>query len=63
MAFFSKALEKFKSGLERSRQKINDSLKTVLTLGRKIDEELLDELEEQLRKHRLVTLTVLFDNA
>lgn len=48
MAFFAKALEKFKSGLERSRKKINDSLKTILTLGRKIDEKLLEELEEQL---------------
>ncbi len=48
MAFFSKALEKFKNGLERSRKKINDSLKTILTLGRKIDETLLEELEEQL---------------
>jgi len=48
MAFFAKALEKFKSGLERSRKKINESLKTILTLGRKIDEKLLEELEEQL---------------
>lgn len=48
MAIFSKAIDKLKSGLSRSRQKISDSLKSVLTLGRKIDETLLDELEEKL---------------
>ena len=48
MALFSKTLEKLKGGLAKSRQKINDSLKSVLTLGRKIDEGLLDELEEKL---------------
>ena len=48
MALFSKALQKLKGGLEKSRRKINASLKSVLTLGRKIDEALLDELEEKL---------------
>ncbi|MCK5114642.1 MAG: signal recognition particle-docking protein FtsY [Phycisphaerae bacterium] len=48
MAFFSKTLDKLKNGLSKSRKKISDSLTTVLTLGRKIDEELLDELEEKL---------------
>lgn len=48
MALFSKALEKLKTGLQKSRKKIGDSLKGVLTLGRKIDENLLDELEEKL---------------
>jgi fused signal recognition particle receptor len=48
MAIFSKAIDKLRSGLSRSRQKISDSLKSVLTLGRKIDETLLDELEEKL---------------
>ena len=48
MAIFSKTLEKLKSGLAKSRRKINDSLKTVLTLGRKINENLLEELEEKL---------------
>jgi len=48
MAFFSKTLDKLKNGLAKSRKKISDSLTTVLTLGRKIDEELLDELEEKL---------------
>ncbi|MBN2376080.1 MAG: signal recognition particle-docking protein FtsY [Sedimentisphaerales bacterium] len=48
MAFFSKTLDKLKNGLAKSRKKISDSLTTVLTLGRKIDEELLEELEEKL---------------
>jgi fused signal recognition particle receptor len=48
MAFFSKPLDKLKAGLKKSRDKINNSLKSVLTFGRKIDEDLLDELEEKL---------------
>lgn len=48
MAIFSKTLEKLKIGLKKSRDKISNSLKTVLTFGRRIDENLLEELEEQL---------------
>ena len=48
MAFFSKTLEKLKASLSKSRDKIGSSLKSVLTFGRKIDEDLLDELEEKL---------------
>ena len=48
MAFFSKVFDKFKDGLKKSREKITESLKSVLTFGRKIDEQLLDELEERL---------------
>ena len=48
MALFSKALDKLKNGLKKTREKIGNSLKSVLTFGRKIDEQLLDELEEQL---------------
>ncbi|MCH9023307.1 MAG: signal recognition particle-docking protein FtsY [Planctomycetes bacterium] len=48
MAIFSNTLDKLKNGLQRSRKKISDSLMSVLTLGRKIDETLLEELEEQL---------------
>ena len=48
MAFFSKSLDKLKAGLQKSRDKINNSLKSVLTFGRKIDAALLDELEEKL---------------
>jgi len=48
MALFSKVLDKLKSGLSKSREKITKSLMSVLTLGRRIDETLLEELEEQL---------------
>lgn len=48
MAFFSKVFDKFKEGLKKSREKISNSLKSVLTFGRRIDEQLLNELEEQL---------------
>jgi len=48
MALFSKTLDKLKKGLKKSRDKIGGSLKTVLTLGRRIDENLLEHLEEQL---------------
>ena len=48
MAIFSRALDKLKAGLQKSRKKISNSLQTVLTLGRRIDEDLLDELEEKL---------------
>jgi fused signal recognition particle receptor len=48
MGFFSKPLDKLKAGLKKSREKINNSLKSVLTFGRKIDANLLDELEEKL---------------
>jgi len=48
MALFSQAFNKLKTSLVKSRQKINDSLKSVLTIGRKIDEVLLEELEEKL---------------
>ena len=48
MAIFSQALDKLKVGLEKSRKKINDSLKNVLILGRRIDENLLEELQDKL---------------
>ena len=48
MAFLTRTLDKLKNGLAKSRQKIHQSLKTVLTLGRRIDEDMLEELEEQL---------------
>ena len=48
MALFSKALDKLKNGLKKTREKIGNSLKSVLVFGRKIDEQLLEELEEQL---------------
>jgi len=48
MALFSKVINKLKKGLSKSREKISSSLMNVLTLGRRIDETLLGELEEQL---------------
>lgn len=60
MAFFSKALDKLKTGLAKSRQKINDSLKSVLPIGRRIDEDLLEELEEKLISDDLGVETALF---
>ena len=60
MAFFSKALDKLKDGLAKSRRKINDSLKSVLTMGRRIDEDLLEELEEKLISDDLGVETALY---
>ena len=47
MALFRKAIEHLAGGLARTRQKLIGSLRSLLA-GRKIDDELLDELEEQL---------------
>ena len=41
-------LKKLRSGLSKTRQKLAGGLKAVLTLGRSIDEDLLEELEESL---------------
>ena len=48
MGFFSKTANFIKDRLGKTRDKIASSLSSVLTLGRKIDESLLDELEETL---------------
>ena len=50
MGIFTKTVDYFKGGLGKTRDKISSSLKSVLTLGRNIDEQLLDELEETLIK-------------
>ena len=47
MALFRKAIEHLARGLARTREKFISGLKSLLT-GRKIDEDLLDELEERL---------------
>jgi len=47
MAFFKKALEKFARGLQRTRAKLVNSLRALLT-GRALDAETLDELESML---------------
>ena len=42
------ALGKIREGLRKTREKIASNLKGLLTLGRKVDDDLLDELEEKL---------------
>ena len=48
MGIFSKTKDYLKERLGKTRSKISTSLSSVLSLGRKIDDELLDELEETL---------------
>jgi fused signal recognition particle receptor len=48
MGIFTKTAEFFKDRLGKTRDKITTSLSAVLTLGRNIDEDLLDKLEETL---------------
>ena len=48
MGIFSKTLDYLREHLSKTRKRISSSLSRVLTLGRDINEELLDELEEVL---------------
>ena len=48
MGFFSGWADRFKQGLERSRQAIGQGLDGLLALGRPVDEAMLEELEELL---------------
>jgi fused signal recognition particle receptor len=48
MGFFSKTTQFLKDRLGKTRNKISSSLTSVLSMGRKVDEALLDELEETL---------------
>jgi len=48
MGIFTKTTDYFKNRLGKTRDKIASSLSSVLTLGRNIDEDLLDKLEETL---------------
>jgi fused signal recognition particle receptor len=48
MGIFSKTADFLKERLGKTRSKISSSLSTVLSFGRKIDDDLLDELEETL---------------
>ena len=48
MGIFTKTAEYFKDRLGKTRDKISSSLSAVITLGRDIDEQLLDKLEETL---------------
>jgi len=48
MGIFTKTAGYFKDRLGKTRDKISSSLSSILKLGRKIDDDLLDELEETL---------------
>ena len=48
MGIFSKTAEYLKERLGKTRTAISNSLSSVLSIGRKIDEGLLDELEETM---------------
>ena len=48
MGLFSKTVQYLRERLSKTRNRISSSLSSVLTLGRNIDEDLLDELEETL---------------
>ncbi len=48
MAFLSGLADRFRQGLERSRQAMSQGLDSLLALGREVDESMLDELEELL---------------
>ncbi|MHC4538566.1 MAG: signal recognition particle receptor subunit alpha, partial [Planctomycetota bacterium] len=48
MGIFTKTAGFFKDRLTKTRNKISTSLSAVLSLGRNIDDDLLDELEETL---------------
>ena len=49
MGIFSKTAGYIKDRLGKTRDKISTSLSSVLSLGRKIDDALLDELEPRQR--------------
>ncbi|HPD47595.1 MAG TPA: signal recognition particle-docking protein FtsY [Anaerohalosphaeraceae bacterium] len=48
MGIFTKTVQYLKEHLGKTRDRISSSLSAVLTIGRKIDDALLDELEETL---------------
>lgn len=48
MGIFSKTVQYLKEHLSKTRTKITSSLSNILTLGRNIDDAMLDELEETL---------------
>jgi fused signal recognition particle receptor len=50
MGIFSKTIGYFKDRLSKTRDKIGSSLSAVLSIGRNIDDDLLNELEETLIK-------------
>jgi fused signal recognition particle receptor len=48
VSFFGSLADRFKDGLRRSRQLFDEGLDTLLSVGRTVDEALLEELEEML---------------
>ncbi len=48
MGIFSKTVGFIQNRIDKTRQKISGSLAAILTMGRNIDDELLDKLEETL---------------
>ena len=48
MAMLRRVLEKLRLGLSKTRQKFANSFRALLAVGRKIDDDLLDELEATL---------------
>ncbi|MBI1852277.1 MAG: signal recognition particle-docking protein FtsY [Planctomycetes bacterium] len=42
------ALGKLRAGLQKTREKLSQSLKGLFAIGRKLDQDLIDELEEKL---------------
>ena len=48
MGFFSKTANYIKERLGKTREKISSSLSAVLSIGREVDDELIDRLEETL---------------
>ena len=48
MGIFSRTVQYLQDRLSKTRSRISSSLTSILTLGRDIDEELLDDLEETL---------------
>ncbi|MDP6439148.1 MAG: signal recognition particle receptor subunit alpha, partial [Candidatus Brocadiia bacterium] len=41
-------LARLRSGLKKTHARISGGLRTILTIGRKLDDDLVDEIEEQL---------------
>ncbi len=58
MALFRKALEKLTAGLSRTRKRFADTLRAVLS-GRKLDDDLLDDLEGMLLQADLGVASVM----
>ena len=58
MGFF----DKLKNGLGKTRNSFGDKINSVFSSFRKVDEELLEELEEILPKDTAITFKEFLDN-